>query len=287
MAPRTQRISSAKAALRAASRLGVGLGYRPEIARDILRRCEEIEVVEILADRVLRGGKRDWDEIRDLSKIITVIPHGVNLSIGSVDCLQDAGYLKALERLCRRGRFPYYSDHFALTKVSGRDLGHLTPLWRTREQLEVVVRNVVAIQERLDRPLVLETITVPFEIPGGQLSWSDFFNAAVERTGCGLLLDLTNVFINGANHGFEPASFLEDLDLDAVIQIHLAGGVRRGRRWIDSHSAPVQEEVWKLFAAFAPRCPNLKAVIIERDSGFADWSALLAEVRRAKRIWES
>ena len=268
-------------------RMGVGLGYRPEIARDIMRHHSEIEVLEILADRVIRGGRREWDEIRDLSKIIPLIPHGVNLSIGSVDCLKSSEYLKTLKRLTRWMACPYYSDHFALTKVRGADIGHLTPLWRTREQLDVVVSNTLAMQKRIQKPLVLETITIPFEIPGFEMSATQFINEATERTGCGLLLDLANIFINGANHGFDPAGFLESLNLAAVVQIHLAGGIRNGGAWIDSHSERVHPAVWKLLKAYAPRLPNLKAIIIERDSHFVDFKALLAEVRKAKAIWES
>lgn len=275
----------AREALLAAPRLGVGLGFRPEIARLIMEHCAQVDVLEVLADRILRGGQRDWEELKDLARIFPVIPHGVNLSIGSVDCLGDAPYMRTLKRVCRWIRFPYYSDHFALTKVRGRDIGHLTPLWRTREQLDVVVRNVLAVQESLGRPLVLETITVPFEIPGSELSWAEFFNEATRRTGCGLLLDLANVQINGANHGQDPADFLRGLDLSAVIQIHLAGGVREHELWVDSHSAPIPGDLWDLFGAWAPRCPNLKAVIIERDSHFLDGMRLLSEVRRARTLW--
>lgn len=276
----------AREALHRAPVLGAGLGYRPEIAQEILEHCEEIQVVEVLADRILRGARRDWEEVRDLARILPVIPHGVNLSIGSVDCLRDTPYLKALARLSKWIEFPYYSDHFALTKVLGRDIGHLTPVWLTRAQLEVVVANIRVVQRRLQRPLVLETITVPFEIPGGEMDAAEFLNEAVRRTGCGLLLDLTNVFINGKNLGFPPEGFLKRLDLGAVCQIHLAGGIRRSGVWVDSHSAPVQDAVWRLFETALPRCPNLKAVIIERDSRFTRFSGLLSEVRRVRRLWE-
>jgi len=266
-------------------RMGVGLGYRAEIARDIMEHVDEIEVLEVLADRIFRGSERAWEETRDLAKIFTLIPHGVNLSIGSVDCLEDESYLKALDKLSRWIPFPYYSDHFAFTKTKTRAIGHLAPLWLTHQQLDTVVQNILAIQNRIQKPLILETITIPFELPEAEMKQEDFFNAAVEASGCGLLLDLANVFINGINHGFEPLRFLEKLNLDAVVQIHLAGGVQKNGFWIDSHSASIHPEVWKLLRTILPQCQNLKAIIVERDSEFIDFSELLNEVRQAREIW--
>lgn len=277
--------AGARRPLEALPRLGVGLGYRPEIMREIMAHCSEIDVLEVLADRAVKGSARDRAEIRDLAAVFPVIPHGVNLSIGSVDCLEDAAYLRSLGRLVRATRAPYYSDHAAFTKFGGRSIGHLSPLWRTEEQLRVLETNIRAVQRLLKKPLVLETITVPFDIPGSQMGEAEFLNRLTASTGCGLLVDLANVFINSVNHRFDAERFLGELDAASVVQFHLAGGVRRGAAWIDTHSAPVPPQVWRLLAAMAPRCPNLKAVIIERDSNFGDFGALLEEVRKVRSIW--
>ena len=272
--------------LQALPSMGAGLGYRAELTRDILQNLSDIDVLEFSADRLHGGGEREWAELKDLSELVPLIPHGVNLSIGSVDCLKETGYLDSVERLCRWLDVPYYSEHFALTKHGGRDFGNLTPLWSTREQLGVVVHNIDVIQELIGRPLVMEIITLPFEIPEADMSCVEFVNEAAARTGCGLLLDIANIFFNGANFGLDPRKFVDDLNLHAVTQFHLAGGVLEAGHWIDSHSAPVQPEVWQLYCEIAPRCRNLKAVIVERDARLeGSFPGLMAEVGRAKDIW--
>ena len=267
------------------ARLGVGLGYRTELRTDILQHFEDIEAIEIISENVSDTGHIPWDELRELAKVFAVIPHGINLSIGAVDCLDDTAYLKQLKSVAKALNPAYVSDHFALTKTRGKDIGQLSPLWRTREQLQIVVRNVQAVQEMLGRPLALENITADFELSGADFGQAEFMNEVVRRTGCGLLVDVANAFITGTNLGFDPAGFLEQIDAKAVWQVHLAGGERWRGRWFDSHSRNIQRQVWDLFARFAPRWTELKAVIIERDQSFGRFSTLLAEVKKARLLW--
>jgi uncharacterized protein (UPF0276 family) len=187
---------------------------------------------------------------------------------------------------CRGQDFPYYSDHFALTKAGGAPIGHLSPIWRTREQLRVLSRNVDAVQRLLGLPLVLENIAALFELPGAEMSEPSFMNEVVQKTGCGVLLDLENLHANELNLGVSARKYLSELDLDSVAQIHLAGGRQSGDYWIDSHSRPVPEAAWRLYEEFAPRCSNLKCVIVERDEGLSGFAQVLREVRRASAVFD-
>jgi len=263
--------------------LGAGLGFRREVAARILRACDDIPVVELLADAFVDKSR---SEVDDLSEVFALVPHGVSLSLASTDCLDDDAYLSKLRELCRGRDFPYYSDHVALTKAGGAKIGHLSPVWRTREQLRVLSRNVAAVQEILGLPLVLENVAALFEIPGAQMSEPAFINEVVQKTGCGVLLDLENLRANELNLGVKAAAWLRELDLDCVAQIHLAGGRQSGDYWIDSHSRPVPDIVWRLYEEIAPRCAYLKCVIVERDEGLSGFGRVLEEVRRAGAVFD-
>ncbi|WFT80822.1 MULTISPECIES: multinuclear nonheme iron-dependent oxidase [unclassified Methylobacterium] len=137
------------------------------------------------------------------------------------------------------------------------------------------------MQDGLERPLLPETITADFAIPGATMSEPEFLHRLTGATGCGLRLDVTNVEVNAANHGFDARAFLAALPLDRVVQVHLAGGAREGGRLIDTHGAPVSEVSWELLAALAARAP-VRAVLLERDLDFSDPEGLIAEVARAR-----
>ena len=159
--------------------LGCGLGFRREAAAAMLAACDDIPVVEVLADAYLGGPRRDWAEVGDLGTVFALLPHGVSLSLASTDFLADERYLAELERFVRRFDFPYYSEHFAFTKSGGVGVGHLSPVWLTRAQLRVFCRNVRAVQSLLGRSLVLENIASPLLLPGGQMSEAGFLNETV------------------------------------------------------------------------------------------------------------
>lgn len=269
----------------ASARLGVGVGWRPEAGRAILARLDDFEVLELLSDTVVGKGRRAWREARDLAELSPLVLHGVNLSLASVDCLAHRSYLRDLRRLASELRVPYYSEHFAFTKTATTRLGHLSPVWRTERQLAIFASNVAAVQEELGVPLVLENIAIPFEIPGAEMDETDFINETVRRAGCGILLDAENLAINAENFGYDPLDWLARLERRAVVQVHLAGGVRENRRWVDTHSRPVRRPVWDLYRRIVDSCPNLRCVIIERDEDIGPAAGLAAEAVKARRLW--
>jgi uncharacterized protein (UPF0276 family) len=261
--------------------LGSGLGYRAEIRQQVLAAAAAIDFVEIITERYTSHPSL-WRDLEMACERFPVIPHGVGLSIGSARA-PDPEHLRAIRRVSDRTRAPYYSEHLALTRVPGIDLGHLSPLWFTEESLTVVARNVGQVQDYLEKPLVLENVTYHFDLPGSQMSQAEFFHRLVAATGCGLLLDVTNVHVNATNHRFDPLAFLESLPLAAVVQVHVAGGFFHEGFLIDGHCAPVAEESWRLLEALAARTA-VRGVLLEHDDRFPEFPVLLDQVTRARRI---
>ncbi|MDQ2717894.1 MAG: DUF692 domain-containing protein, partial [Chloroflexota bacterium] len=175
--------------------LGVGLGYRREMKEATLAARADIDFLEVITEHYTDDDPRALRELEEISSLFPVIPHGVSLSIGSMTPL-DKQFLQGIKRVCEMTQAPYYSEHLCMTSVPGIDLGHLSPLWFTEDVLQQVIRNVAYVQEYLARPLILENVTYYFDIPGNSMSQAEFFNRLIAATGCGILLDITNVFIN-------------------------------------------------------------------------------------------
>jgi uncharacterized protein (UPF0276 family) len=265
-------------------RLGSGLGWRREIADDIKVAAREIDFVEIIPEKYI-GVRRGRNIVRNIAASFQAIPHGVSLSIASAN-LPDRSYLDELKAICEITKTPYYSEHLCVTRSPGRDLGHLSPAWYTDEVLDNVIRNVNAMQDFLERPLILENITLPFVFT--QASWTQarFFRTVLEETDCGMLMDLTNLFTNSCNHGFSAIDSLCQFPLERVVQVHLAGGFRSHGELVDSHSEAVPEPVWELLAALAAKT-TIRGSIVERDQNYPSFDVLKAEVRRAREILDS
>jgi uncharacterized protein len=262
--------------------LGAGLGYRGEIKDTILAARDEIDFVEIIVDQ-FAGDERGVDEVRELCEVFVVIPHGIALSIGSATGI-DRSYLERIKRISDATGAPYYSEHLCMTRAPGLEIGHLSPLALTEEMLELTIENVRVVQDVLEKPLILENVTYLFSIPGEEMTQAAFFERLVESTGCGVLLDVTNVYINSTNHGFDPVEFLDAMPLESVVQIHLAGGYWSHEILVDSHSEPVQEESWELLDQLARRIP-IRGAIIEHDANFPETlRPVLDQVARARSI---
>jgi uncharacterized protein len=258
--------------------LGVGLGYRSPIRKEILQHVRELGFLEVVSDSFFRNEPA----LRALSTLLPTIPHSLNLSVGSQ---VEEGYLERIARMVEITRPPWFTDHLAFTQASGLAIGHLAPVPYTEESLERVVANVKRVQARVAGvPFGLENITMPFYWPNNTMEEHVFLREVVRRTGCYLLLDLENVRINGANHGRGGRSFLDKLPLERVVQVHIAGGVHGGEGLEhDTHSAPVSEETWALLE-YLCELRRPPGVLLERDGGFPPFPELMAEVRRAGAI---
>jgi uncharacterized protein (UPF0276 family) len=262
--------------------LGSGLGYRRQLRDAILASADAVDLLEVVTEQFLDSPER-FVELGELCEQFTVIPHGVGLSIGSAAPL-DREYLAKIRRVSEFTRCAYYSEHLALTRVPGIDIGHLSPLWFTEKVLACTIRNVKQVQDLLGKPIALENVTYQFEIPGREMNQSEFFGRLVEATGCAILLDLTNLYINSVNHRFDPLAFLAELPVERIVQIHLAGGFWSEGVLVDGHSEEVHSEVWQLLEHLT-RLVDVRASILEHDDNFPDdASVLFRQVKRAREI---
>src|SRR5262245_26851470 len=265
--------------------LGVGIGWRREIADQILKHKEHIDWCEVIAEHYVNVTPEKINHIEKVSKIFPVVPHGIDLSIGT-DMQIEEEYLEGLSTLVERVDAPWFTDHLCFTRTPNYNIGQLTPLQFSEEAIEVVVRKTKEIKQRINRPFLLENITYYFTIPGGAMSESEFITRVLEEADIGLLLDVCNLHINSINHGYDPYRYLESIPLDRVVQLHLAGGHKTDKKWIDSHSFPVHDEVFELTDYIVAHAP-VKGILVERDENFPEsFQELVDELTRARQIFE-
>lgn len=264
--------------------LGVGVALRSEIQSEIVASSAMIDWLELITEDFLFNPQRR-DAVCALSERFPLVPHGVELSIGSAE-EPDPVYVDALAELVELVRAPWCSDHLCFTRAGGVALNTLVPLQRTREVAQAVARRAQRIQDRVGVPFLLENVSTYIDV-GGDLTEAEFVTQVMDSCECGLLLDLTNVYNNSVNLGGDPSSFIDAIPLERVVQVHVAGGTWSGEFLQDNHSADVFGEVWELLADVLPRAP-IKGVLIERDGRFpGDFPNVLADVERAKLVCAS
>jgi uncharacterized protein len=262
--------------------LGVGIGYRPELGPAIQANFDAIDWLEVITEHYIQTTEDRLARAERLRQDFTLVPHGIEMSIGSAGVV-DQGYVDALARFVSAVDAPWFSDHLCFTRTDEVALGMLTPVPRTYEMAATIARKAKYVQTRVARPFLLENITYYVDLRGN-MSEAEFITAVLQESGCGLLLDLTNLFINSINHGYDPIEFLHAIPLDRVVQIHLAGGSWHGSTLIDSHDHPVPEEVWSLLAYVLVKAP-VKGILLERDERFPEtFHELGRELTRARRL---
>ncbi|WP_031172199.1 DUF692 domain-containing protein [Streptomyces durhamensis] len=268
-------------------RLGTGIGWRPEIA-DAVERMPGIDWVEVVAENVCPG-HLPASLVRLRERGVTVIPHGVSLGLGGAEA-PDAGRLTALAERAEALGAPLVTEHIAFVRAGGPltasprlEAGHLLPVPRTRDALDVLCENVRIAQDALPVPLALENIAAVFSWPGEELTEGQFLSELVERTGVRLLIDVANLHTNHVNRGEDPAEALAALPVEAIAYVHVAGGFERDGVWHDSHAHPVPRPVLDILTGLASRTAP-PGVLLERDENFPEPAELereLAVIREA------
>ncbi|MHA6785188.1 DUF692 domain-containing protein [Pseudonocardia saturnea] len=262
---------------------GVGIGWRPEIA-GVVRDIEGLGFTEVVAESLAPAvPPRGVVELR--GRGVTVVPHGVRLSLGGTDPV-DATRVTHLAACAAAVGAPLVSEHVAFVRAGGREAGHLLPLPRTRDALDVLVANVRRTQAELDVPLALEPIAALLDWPEDQYTEGDFLTALLDRTGALLLLDVANVHANALNRGQDPEAVLDTFPLDRIAYVHVAGGTEHEGRYHDSHTAAVPDAVLALLRSLTDRLGAPPPVMLERDGHYPPAAALHAEltaIRTASR----
>ena len=260
----------------------VGIGWRPELAADLLAAPQSVDVVEVVAETCFAqpAARR---EARAIAELWPVVPHGLKLSLGSADGI-DLDKARKLGALARELHAPAISEHVALTRGGSHEIGHLTALPLTREAVAVLARNVLAARRVLpDVPLLLENIAWTFRWPEDALPEGEFYEEVVKATGCDLLLDVANLYANARNAGADPEKALLTYPLDRVAMVHVAGGAVEDGFYADTHAHSVPDAVFELLEPLLARTGPLP-IVLERDARFPAFSEVAAEVDRLRAI---
>lgn len=243
----------------------LGIGWRPETGGVILGR-DDLAFVEVVAEGIDPTMVLPPTLETARHRGLDVYVHGIRLSLGSGQA-PDAHRLQRLADVAQHVGAPVISEHIAFVRAGGLHAGHLLPVPRTRDMLDVLVENVHIAQASLPVPLALEPIAALFEWPDDELDEASFLTELLQRTDALLLLDLANVFVNARNHGHDPLDLLDRLPLERVAYVHVAGGVVHGTTFHDTHAHALWPEVAALTAELASRLPGAR-VMLERDDNF-------------------
>jgi uncharacterized protein len=263
-----------------------GIGLRAQHHADMLERRPRVGWVEAHSENYFApGGSQPWflERIRALYPLSL---HGVGLSLGSVDPL-DPGHLANLKRLVDRFEPALVSEHLAWGSFDGQAFNDLLPMPYTTEALRHMVGRVAQVQEYLGRRILIENVSTYLEFRCSEMPEWEFLTALARESGCGLLLDVNNVYVAACNHHFDPYHYVACMPPTAVAEIHLAGHTRntyQGRDiLIDTHGGPVCAAVWDLYAAAHARFPHVPA-LIEWDTDVPDLDVLVGEAQRADQV---
>ena len=263
--------------------LGHGLGVRPVHYRPLLEEHRgSVSWLEALTENYLVPGGPPLHNLDRLREHYPIVLHGVSLSIGGTDPLNEE-YLAEVKALAGRVEPAWLSDHLCWTGVDGTNLHDLLPLPFTEAALRHVVARIQHVQERLGRRFVLENVSSYVSFAQADMTEWEFLAEVARRADCLLLLDVNNVYVSSVNHGFDPLMYLRGIPVERVQQFHLAGHRRQGELLVDTHDQPVPEPVWTLHAAAVQRFGAL-STMIERDANIPELPELLSELDRARAI---
>ncbi|MFD5785039.1 DUF692 domain-containing protein [Streptomyces sp. NPDC127037] len=270
-------------------KLGIGIGWRPEIAAEV-EALPGIDWVEAVAENLCADHLPD-SLVRLRERGVTVIPHGVSLGLGGAD-RPDPGRLADLAARATLLGAPLVTEHIAFVRAGGArtgspvlEAGHLLPVPRTRAALDVLCENVRIAQEALPVPLALENIAALISWPDEELTEGQFLAELVGRTGVRLLIDVANLHTNHVNRGEDPATALDELPVEAIAYVHVAGGIEKDGVWHDTHAHPVTAPVLDVLAALRSRV-DPPGVLLERDEAFPPAGELAGELDAIRGVLE-
>lgn len=261
--------------------VSVGIGLRAPHYAQILERRPQLDFLEVHGENFFAAGGRAGAWLERFRAGYALSVHGVGLSLGSMDPLDEA-HLARLEALVRRLDPILVSEHLCWSSFGGRHANDLLPLPHSREALDHLVPRIATVQERLRRPILVENIAAYVQ-PAGEMPEWEFLAEVARRSGCGLLLDVNNVWVNAANHGFDPRACIQAIPASLVGQYHLGGFEAAPAALVDTHGARVSAEVWDLFEATVAHL-GARPTLVEWDTNLPGLDVLLDEAQRARAI---
>ncbi len=264
--------------------LGCGAGLRSDHYSFILSEKPKISWFEAISENFMDSGGRPLEILTQVRQNYPVALHGVSLSIGSADPLNKI-YLQRLKKLADRIEPFVVSDHLCWSGVEGESLHDLLPLAMTEEAVDYVARRIQQVQETLGRKILIENVSTYVTYKHSTLPEWEFLTETARRAGCGILLDLNNIYVNARNHGFNPLTYIQKVPAELVGQFHLAGNTDKGEYLFDTHSGQVGDPVWKLYQK-ALELYGPVSTLVEWDAEIPVFEKLLAEVAKAQTIYQ-
>lgn len=261
-----------------------GLGLRKPHYAEFLTGTVPVEFVEVISENFMVPGGRPREILRRVREFHPVALHGVSMSLGSAEGV-DRDYLLRLRALVSEVEPFVVSDHLSWTRTGGFSSHDLLPLPYTSEALGVASDNIERAQDILGRSLLVENPSTYLSFAESEMTEWEFISALCDRTGCGLLLDVNNIYVSATNLGFNALDYVTAIPFDRVHQIHLAGHTQGHELLVDTHDQPVPDPVWTLFAQVMRRAGPV-AVMIERDDNIPPLAELLDELAVARSIAE-
>jgi len=262
-----------------------GIGLRAPHVNEVLARRPDVPFFEVHSENYYLDGGPALAALARIRADYPLSLHGVGMSLGSADPL-DRLHVEKLRTLIARIEPALVSEHLCWSGVAGRHLNDLLPLPYTDEALALACTRVSELQERLGREVAIENISSYLTFADSTITEWDFVAALARRTGCKLLLDVNNIYVNATNHGFDADAYVAAIPPDAVAEIHLAGFEEADGCLIDTHGAPVAPDVWALYARTIERLGS-RPTLIEWDTDIPAFAVLQREAATAERVLEA
>ncbi len=262
---------------------GIGLGFRREMAQKMIDLDSGAPDFIEFAPENWMGMGGYWGKIlKSASEKYPVLCHGLSLSIGSPDEL-DWGFLKQLKQFLKEHEVQIYSEHLSYSKCDNAHLYDLLPIPFRDDAVQHIVQRIKQVQEFLERPIAIENVSYYTPV-GAEMNESEFIAQIVQESGCQLLLDINNVYVNAFNHGYEAKNFISKLPLDRVAYIHMAGHEQVAPDLIiDTHGQDIIDPVYELFEWTLPKL-NPVPVLLERDFNIPGLEVLRNEMDQLRKI---
>ena len=264
--------------------LGFGVGLRTSHYAHILAENPPVDWFEILSENYMDTGGRPAYILDQIAERYPIVMHGVSMSVGSTDPL-NFDYLAKLKRLAKRVNARWISDHLCWTGVSGLNTHDLLPMPYTDESLRHVAERVRTIADFLEQPVFLENPSTYLEFTSSTWRECDFLGEVASMSGCGLLLDVNNVYVSAFNHGFDAFEYVDRIPAGKVAQIHLAGHTHKGTHILDTHSDHVIDDVWEIYRRVCARLGGI-STLLEWDEAVPSFDVVHAEARKAAQYRE-
>jgi uncharacterized protein len=265
--------------------LGIGVGLRIPHYDDIFKSNPEIDWFEIISENFMVDGGKPIENLERILDRYTVVQHGVSLAIGSPDPL-DFDYLKKLKQLAKKTKTPWISDHLCWGRLPGAHYHDLLPLPYTKEVINYVAERARIVQDYLELPFALENLSSYVAFQSDEMPEWEFYSSVVEKADIFMMLDVNNIYVSSRNHGFDPKEYYNNIPLERVLQIHLAGHSDYDAYVLDTHDNYVRDDVWQIYADVYPLTSGV-STLLEWDDNFVSFQQTWDEALKAKKFQKS